>query len=170
MRWDDLFDDLQAQFLAAERALDEERLAELVEAEFAATSFTDRWRARRGQPLTVRLRDGSDRSGLVADVAVSWVVLAHGERRSLIPRAAVVLAWPLGGAAPEPSAVERALGLGHMLRTLAQDGAPVVLHTLAGAHRGRIVRVGADHCDLATGAGVGAVSVPWDALLSVDSM
>ena len=167
MRWDDLFEDLQAQFAAAERVVDDVRVVELAEAEVASTSFSDRWRARRGEQLTLRLRDGSDRSGTVVDVATAWIVIGTGERRSLVPRHAVAVAWSLAGAAPEPSRVERSLGLGHVLRALAHEGSAVVLHTLAGAHRGRLVRVGADHCDLITVAGT--ITVPWDALLSVES-
>jgi hypothetical protein len=167
MRWDALFADLQAQWDAEVRAGDDAEILELAEAEAAGTTIGDRLRARRDGELNLRLLDGSDRTGRVADVAQEWVLLADGERRHLVPVAAVALAWPLGGAAPAASAVERALSLGHVLRALAGEGQPVLLRTWGGDHTGRIVRVGADHLDLSTPVGV--LSAPWTAILSVSS-
>lgn len=167
MRWDDLFADLQAQFDAAAAQDVTLEVAELAEAEIAGTTIADRWRARRGQTLQMRLRDGSDREGVVADAAQEWVVLARGIRRSLIPRAAVVLAQPLGPSAPGASAVERALSLGHVLRALAQEHLEVLVHTMAGAYRGRLVRVGADHCDVLVAGRT--LTISWQGLVSIDS-
>jgi hypothetical protein len=167
VRWDDLFADLQAQWEAELRADDDVEIRELAEAEAAGTSFGDRLRARRGAPLTVRLADGSDRTGVVADVAQEWVLIAERERRHLVPVAAIAVAWPLGGAAPAPGAVERGLGLGHVLRALAAEGHDVVVRTRGGDHAGLLVRVGADHLDIAAHTGV--LSIPWAALLSVSS-
>src|SRR5690625_7666111 len=96
MRWDDLFADLQAQLQAATDVEAHLEVVELAEAEIARTAMADRWRARRGQALHVRLRDGSDRDGTVVDAAQEWFVLARGSRRVLVPAAAVVLARPLG--------------------------------------------------------------------------
>jgi hypothetical protein len=115
VRWESLFADLQAQWEAELRADDDAEIRELAEAEAAGTRLGDRLRARRGEPLTLRLVDGSDRSGVVGDVAQEWLLLAEGERRHLVPVAAIALAWPLAGAAPAPSRVERGLGLGHVL-------------------------------------------------------
>lgn len=168
MRWDDLFSDLQAQWDAQLRVDGDAEIRELAEAETAATTFGDRIRARRGGTLSVRLADGSDRVGEVVDVAQQWVLLGDGDRRHLVPTAAISLAWPLGHAAPAPGAVERALGLGHVLRALAGEGAGVMVRTAGGDQAGRIVRVGADHLDLAGAAGV--LSIPWHALLSVSSV
>lgn len=167
MRWDDLFTDLHAQFRAAEDVEARSRVADLAETEIARTALADRWRARRGASLQVRLRDGSDRSGQVADAAQEWFVLAREGRRVLVPAHAVVLARPLGPSAPAPTRIERSLTLGHVLRAMAQEQLEVLVHTVAGAYRGRLVRVGGDHCDLATEAGV--LTVAWDGLLSVES-
>lgn len=167
MRWDALFTDLAAQWEAGLRDADEAQIKELAEAEAAGTRIQDRIRGRRGAAITVRLRDGSGRSGTIVDVAQEWVVLAEGERRHLLPAHAVAVVWPLGPTAPEPSRVERSLTLGHVLRALANEGAHVVVHGDGGVFDGRIIRVGADHLDLATAAGV--LSLSWAALLSVAS-
>ena len=167
MAWDDVFAELAAEFAAAEREEDEARLGDLVAAELAGTTFADRCRARGGSRLTLRLADGSSRTGTVRDATRAWVMLADGDRRTLVPLSAVVLAWPLHGSAPEPGLVEKRIGLGHALRALAEEQVAVLVRTTAGDHRGRIVRVGADHLDLAAEPGV--LSVPWRALLSVDA-
>lgn len=167
VRWDDLFADLQAQWDAELRAEDDAQVRELAEAEAAGTRFADRVRARRGAQLSLRLTDGSDRAGIVADVATDWLLLADGDRRHLVPLTAVALAWPLGAAAPAAGAVESRLGLGHVLRALGNEGQPVVVRTLGGDHTGLVARVGSDHLDVATRIGV--LSVPWRALLSVSS-
>ncbi|SEE99152.1 hypothetical protein [Ruania alba] len=167
MRWDDVFSDLQAEFDEALRSEDEAEIAELVRAEVAGISLADRCRARRGQELTVRLCDGSDRSGLVLEANRAWLLLGAGERRVLVPIDAVVLAWPLASAAPEPGVVEARAGLGRALRALAQNGTEVLVRTVAGDHRGRLARVGADHCDVITSQAV--ISVAWAGLLSVES-
>lgn len=167
MRWDDLFADLQAQLHAAAETEAQWEVAELAETEIARTTMADRWRARRGQDLQVRLGDGSDRDGTVVDAATEWFVLARGGRRILVPGAAVVLVRPLGPSAPPPGRVERALGLGHVLRAMAHEHLAVGVCTLAGTYRGRLVRVGADHVDVATDGGV--VTVAWRALVSVES-
>jgi len=168
VRWDDLFVDLQAQWEAELRAEDDAQIRELAEAEAAGTRFSDRLRSRRGAAITLRLVDASDRVGLVSDVAPEWVLLAEGERRHLVPVAAIALAWPLGGAAPAPGAVERRLGLGHVLRALGNEGQEVVVRTLGGDHAGLLARVGSDHLDIAARAGV--LSIPWSALLTVSSV
>ncbi len=167
MAWDDVFAELAAELAAAERAEDDARLGDLVAAEVAGTTFADRCRARRGGHLTIRLVDGSTRTGLVRDATRAWVMLAEGDRRTLVPLSVVVLAWPLHGSAPEPGPVEARIGLGHALRALAEEQLAVLVRTIAGDHRGRIVRVGADHLDVVAEAG--ALTVPWRALLSVDS-
>jgi len=167
VRWDALFADLQAQWEAEVRAEGDAEIRELAEAEAAGTAFADRLRARRGTAITVRLPDGSDRAGVVTDAAPEWVVLAEGERRHLVPISAIAIAWPLAGAAPAAGRVERGLGLGHVLRALANEGQEVVVRTHGGDHAGLLVRVGADHLDVAGGTGV--MSVPWTFLLSVSS-
>jgi hypothetical protein len=167
VRWDSLFADLQAQWEAELRADDDAEIRDLAEAEAAGTRFADRLRARRGAPLSLRLVDGSDRGGVASDVANEWVLLAEGERRHLVPVRAIALAWPLGGAAPAPGVLERGLGLGHVLRGLAGEGQEVVVSTLGGDHPGLLVRVGADHVDMATPTGI--LAIPWSALLSVSS-
>lgn len=167
MRWDEVFADLQAQFDAQHEAGIDARIADLAEAEIASTSLADRWCARRGDQLQVRLVDGTDRGGEVVDAAGSWLVLADRGRRVLVPAHAIVWVRGLGSSAPGPGAIARALTIGHVLRALAREQLAVTVHTAAGHHRGRLGRVAADHLDLVSAAGTLAVS--YSALISVES-
>ncbi|MEE6273417.1 hypothetical protein [Georgenia wangjunii] len=148
MRWEALFGDLEAQFEDAARDLDDDLVVDLAEAEMARAALSDRLRARRGHPLTIRLVDGSDVRGVVVDAAPQWLLVGEGQRRVLVPLEAVVAAWPLGEVAPEPGGVERRLRIGHALRALAREEARVVVRTMAGEHRGWILRVRLDHVDV----------------------
>lgn len=149
MRWEEaLFGDLESQFEDATRAQADDVALDLAEAEAGRALFADRLRAQEGQRLTLRLVDGSDVRGTLLDAAEQWLLVGRGLRRALVPVAAIASAWPLGGVAPDPGGVERRVRIGHPLRALAREGAPVVVRTLGGEHRGCIVRVGHDHVDL----------------------
>lgn len=167
MRWDDLFADLAAQFDAAHTSLDEQEVAEMARAEAATTTLVDRLRGRTGHELRLHLTGGHDRSGTLIRAHPDWFVLADGARRSLVPAAAIAVAWPLGRAAPAPGGLSGRLPLGQALRALAAEALPVLIVSTAGQFWGRIVRVGADHFDLRTETGV--LAIAWSALVAVDS-
>ena len=174
MRWEALFADLQAQWDAARRAEDEARVADLAEVEMGRTFLADRLRARRNDTVTLRLSDGSEVAGLVLDAAPQWLLLRTGPRRCVVPVTAVAAAWPLGAVAPEPGPVERKLGVGHVLRAVAREGAAVRIRSAGLEVRGRIVRVGADHLDVApvppaSAGGAFVVSIAFGGLLVVES-
>jgi hypothetical protein len=172
MRWEALFADLQGQWDAAQRADDDARIADLAELEMGRATVADRIRARRDATISFRLVDGSEVAGVLLDAAEHWALVRCAERRCVVPLSAVVAAWPLGPVAPAPGVVERRLGVTHVLRAIAREGAVVRLRALRTEARGRIVRVGADHLDLvAEGVdGPGAlVTVVLGALLAVES-
>ena len=173
MRWEALFADLAGQWDAALRAADESLVADLAETEMGQTLLADRLRAKRSEPLTVRLSDGSEHAGVVVDASPHWLLLGSGLRRVLIPVAAVAAAWPLGPVAPPAGAVESRLGIGHLLRAIAREGAVVRVSAAGFEVRGSIVRVGADHLDVrpgdASAGGAPPVSIALARLLSVAS-
>ena len=148
MRWEALFGDLQSQYEAAARVEDDGLVVDLAEAEIGGVRLADRLRARVGGAVTVRLRGGADVHGEVLDAAPQWLLLGAGQGRTLVPVAAVALAWPLGPAAPAAGLVEERLRITHVLRALARAGARVRVTCDAGSYAGWLVRVGADHLDL----------------------
>lgn len=150
MRWEALFADLENQFRQAAHSVVEEEVTDLAEAERGQVDLADRLRARLGQDLALRLRDGSDVRGTVLDAAVQWLLVLTGSgRRVLVPVGAIAVARGLGHVAPEASVVERRLRLGHVLRALSREEVVVLVRTTVGDHRGRIAAVAADHIDLA---------------------
>jgi hypothetical protein len=151
VRWDRLFDDLEAQ-LASEAAADlRSEVAERSRAEVGSLHLADRLRAHVGHAVDLRLRDGSPLRGTCRDVAVEWLVLTDGPAmQALVPLSAVVWVSGLTRAVDAvPGVVLRRLGLPHALRALARDRATVRLRLDGGEVTGTIDRVGADHVDLA---------------------
>jgi len=157
MRWDELFDDLEARFEAQERAADEVDLVDLVRAERDRVTFVDRLRAHRGACIVLDLRDGRRYRGEVRDAGRDWVLMRvpgggpGWEADLLVPVAAVVSAGELSAFSLAPGrAVARRLRLGSVLRGLARDRAGVTIGLCPdGRVDGTIDRVGADHLDLA---------------------
>src|SRR5690625_2658827 len=123
MRWEALFADLEGQFAQVAQEERDEEVADLAEAERSQVHLADRLRARQGQEVSLRLRDGSDVRGTVRDAAVQWLLVADGPRRALVPAEAVAVARALGAVAPEAPVVERRLRLTHVLRALAREDA-----------------------------------------------
>lgn len=149
MRWDALFDDLEAQLARQEAGELDAEIAERVRAERGQVLLSERLLAQQGRPLRVGVPSAVV-VGTVLDAAPSWVVLAAGIDQVLIPIDAVVTVEGLSRAtALPPGAVLRRLGLGHALRALARDRATVRVNTAATVLTGTIDRVGADHLDLA---------------------
>lgn len=173
MRWEALFADMEAQLERARREGEHHEVADLARAERANVPWTDRVRASRGCELRVHVGEGEPLRGVLVDVAAHWLLLAQSARQVLVPVTAVVAVEGLTvQAAPAAGAVERRLGLGHALRALARDRAPVVVHARGLVVAGRVDRVGADHLDLtvADGArGGSSVAVPFASLIAVRS-
>jgi len=152
VRWDELFDDLDAQWEAAEH---DELLAEVADRsrrEAARIRLVDRLRGNIGAKVAMRLA-GEDVRGRLTRVGADWVLLDAGPGAEiLVPLAAIIRVQGLSTRSAEPGsegAVTARLGLGHVLRTLARNRAEVVVVGIDGSRRtGRIDRVGADHLEL----------------------
>lgn len=170
MRWESLFADLQGQLEAEHRDEEESRIVDLAELEMGRTALADRLRGAVGRRVTLRLVDGTERAGEVVDAAEQWVLLQAAERRCVVPTGAVAAAWPLGGPAPRPGLVESRLGIAHVLRAIAREGATVRVRFAGTTVTGRITRVGADHldCDSGDGARGGALTVALAAVVLVE--
>lgn len=149
MRWERLFDDLDAQL--ASEAL-RERSAEVADRTRYERAQVD-VQARLlgsvgGPPVTLRLAARS-LVGTVREVGPDWVLLHTADVSCLIPTAAVCTISGLAPGVVLPSAVARRFGLGSALRGISRDRSVVDL--AAGGMRltGTIDVVGADHVELA---------------------
>lgn len=150
MRWQDLFDDLEGRLRAAER---QERLAEAGERtriERSRVTLSDRIAASTGRTLTVSTPAGPVH-GELADVGRDWMVIEEqGRRSALVPLAQVTSVVGLAPRGDDDRGMGRRFGLGHALRAISRDRAPVAVHDRAGGlSTGTIDVVGADYLELA---------------------
>lgn len=158
MRWQALFDDLEAQLDAAAAAELAGEVAERTRLASARTRLTDRLAAGVGLAVAVAAPGAGLLRGVLRDAGEDWLLLDEGGREALVPLSAVLSVSGLPrAAAPEPedagrasAAVARALDLRWALRGLVRDRAGVALVLRDGSVlTGTLDRVGADHVDLA---------------------
>ena len=161
MRWSELFDDLEAQLMHAEREAFEDEVRERATAERAAVTLGAVLAASEGAQVRVTLADGVRLEGTVRDAAAQWILIAQGAREWLIPAGAVAAIDGVPPGAGDPGLVASRLTLGHALRALEEDHGVVVVSTRAAGVRGRIEAVGADYVV------VGGSVVPFAAILTV---
>jgi len=152
MRWDRLFDDLQAQLDAdGQRELDLE-VSDRTRRERAQVGLHERFIAHRGSSVELRLAAGVQVSGRIADAGSDWLLVHdHGERGSLVPFGAIVAINGLGtrAAAGSGTATAKRFGLGYALRGLSRNRSVVSLVDIGGlVTTGTIDAVGADALDL----------------------
>lgn len=166
MRWDDLFDDLEAQAEHDHRRDLAAEVADRTAREEATVALADRLRAATAD-VTWVLHDGTTLTGTVLGVGPGWVLAREGGgRQVLLPTHAVahLRGLPARSAAPAgPVAARRTFLMA--VRALAGAGERVTVRTTAGAVAGTIRRVCADHLDVEDGAG--ARTIPFGAVLAV---
>lgn len=166
MRWDDLFEELEAQFSAAAHDEHEAEIPHLVHAEAASISLSERIRHRVGHELNVQLRNGEKKYGILDEANLAWIRLRHDVHRFLIPLHGISYAWPLAGAAPRLSGVEAKLTLGYALRKISENGFEVRVLTDGGTLIGRIGMVGSNYCDIHTQTAI--LAVAWSGIISIE--
>ncbi|WP_405472266.1 hypothetical protein [Paenarthrobacter ilicis] len=155
MRWDSLFDDLQAQYSAELALLRESEVTERARIEFGGIELSDRLRGAVGGRVTILLSNGELVRGRMDSVGSDWFVVSDDSRQWLIPQRSVVSCQGLGRSVlKESSQVRRTLGIASVLRALARDRSALEVFLTAGsgdAHRlhGVMDRVGQDYIDFA---------------------
>jgi len=159
VRWDRLFEDLEAQ-LEAERRLDLElEVADRTRRDRATRGLQDRLVDLLGCDVDARVAGGARASGVVAQVGQDWLLLEPPAAAtavaatSLVPFHALRVLTPAGsgrrGAVDGASRVSRRFGLGHALRGLSRDRVAVrVLDVDGQVLTGTIDGVGADLVEL----------------------
>lgn len=149
MRWEALFDDLEAQWLREQRADEEAVLPELVRAERAAVGWTDRLAVATGQTLMVTTA-AQRVGGILRDLGRDWLLLEEQGRSALIPVSAVLGIAGLPYRNRSGMTRGRRIGIATALRGIARDRCAVTVHDIAGGlTTGSIDWVGADHLDVA---------------------
>lgn len=152
MRWDRLFDDLQAQMDGDGQRERDLEVSDRTRRERAQVGMHERFSAHRGLRVELRLTAGVLVAGGVADSGSDWVLVQDaGDRGCLVPFGAVVAINGMGvrAAAGSGAATAKRFGLGFALRGLSRDRAVVSLADIGGSvTTGTIDAVGADALDL----------------------
>lgn len=154
MRWQALFDDLEAQVEAAEAAELSAEVADRTRRETGLLRVLDRLRASAGHPIAVTTWGGGTVHGTLLDAGPDWLLLSEtGLREVLVPMGSVLGVTGLSARTAPPGSegdVGRRLDLRWALRGLARDRAGVSLVLRDGSTlAGTLDRVGADHVDVA---------------------
>lgn len=153
MRWDALFEDLEAQLAAGERLDFDAEVAERTRADMASVELADRLRGSLGLRIGIHLGSGTRLEGILRHVGSQLLLLDEPRHQVLIPHSSAVRYSGLARlAVTEQSSVRRRLGLASSLRALARDRASLTVLLARGPElmlHGVIDRVGRDFLDLA---------------------
>ncbi len=154
MRWRRLFDDLEAQFDAAEAAELAAEVSDRTRREMSLLRTVDRLAGSRGRALTFTVQGAGAVKGTLLAAAPEWLLLEEPPAREVLVRAGAVLAvsglGPRSGVPGAEGEVGRRLGLASALRGLSRDRTPVTVDLVDGARlSGTIDRVGQDYLELA---------------------
>jgi hypothetical protein len=150
MRWDRLFDDLEAQFALEQAREDQAEVADRTRRERAQLDLLSRLLANVDNPGVVLRLPTCALGGRLDDVGPDWALLETAGGPVIVAIAAIRAATGLHAGARTPSVVARRFGLGAALRAVSRDRAPVEVVDVDGAAvTGTIDVVGADHLELA---------------------
>ena len=148
MDWDAMIADLESSFDAERRADLVAQSVELAEAEHASIEVVDRLRGSVGRLIHLRTRGGVPVDGMVCRVEPSYILIDEGEGlQTIVPVGAVATVVSLAGPAPRDG--RRRPTLTALMREVARRGVRVRLVVGSGEVVGRLIRVGADHVDVA---------------------
>jgi len=153
VRWEALFDDLEAQLDTAEAAELGAEVSDRTRRELARLGLDDRARAAVGATVVLGLGPAGTAQGVLTRVGAGWWLLAGAGAQLLVPTGGIGWVTGLPAPATEPESVgvvAARLTLAYALRGIARDRSPVtVVLRDGGAVTGTIDRVGADFIDVA---------------------
>ena len=149
MRWDRLFDDLEAQLELDESRELEAEVADRTRRERAQLDVQSRLLANQGATVGARLGSGV-LTGVVVDVGPDWLLLEmRPDWPVLISLGALRSVTGLTPGAVTPTVVARRFALGAALRAVSRDRATVALTDVdARVTVGTIDVVAADHLEI----------------------
>jgi len=153
MRWQALFDDLEAQFEAAQAAQLTAEVAERERREAALLTLVDRLRPAVGAEVVLHVAGGDLVRGRLLDCGTDWLLVADPAGREVLvalPAVRGVTGAGRSTSAGDEGVVAKRLDLRWALRGLARNRSGVSLGLTDGSIvTGTLDRVGADHVDLA---------------------
>ena len=179
MSWEqrllDLFEDLEQQAEGAALAARDAEVAELARAEYSEIDLAARYHASVGSHVELAGPHGLVVRGRLTRVGADWCLVTDDRANGAEPQewvlvlACLVSARGLASHAVPPSSrpLTARLGLGSVLRSVAEERAPVTLVRTDGERRrGQVRRVGKDFWELASEGG-GLEVVPFSAVAAL---
>jgi hypothetical protein len=158
MRWEDglleLFDDLEQQAEGLALAVRDVDVAERSRAEYARVDLASRLHASAGSRVQLGVVGIGQLDATLVRVGLDWCLAAAGQAEWVVRLAAVTHARGLSGrAVSEPARpVVARLGIGSVLRRVAENRSPVFVHRFdGGSVHGQVDRVGADFLEVIVG-------------------
>lgn len=153
MRWERLFDDLEAQLAEEEVGELWAEVADRTRWETSQVELAHRLRGTLGGPLVAWVLGTGPVRGHLGAVGADWMLVAEESgAEAVLPLAALVRVSRVGTRAEGPGGGNRVaerLRLGYMLRAISRDRSEVAVTLVDGSTvRGTIDRVGADHADI----------------------
>lgn len=154
MRWDRLFDDLEAQLAHADAEEFAAEVSDRTRREVATVALLDRFRSAIGTRIELAVEGAGAVSGVVRRVGPGWLLVEPTAHPALVVTGHAVLAvrgLPLAASDPATlSAIDSRLDFAHVMRAVARDRAEVTLRLRDESSAvGTVDRVGADFLDLA---------------------
>jgi hypothetical protein len=154
VRWDDLFDDLEAQLGQLEEAELAGEVADRTRIEVSKFRLVDRLRPAFGHRIALTLAGRFGVQGLVVGVGNAWVLVREDRGTEVfVPLDAIASVAGLGNVSAVPGSegkVAERLTLGHALRGIARDRSTVAVGLRdESVLTGTIDRVGADFFEMA---------------------
>lgn len=163
MRWDRLFDDLEAQAADLERDERDALVEELRDGDWAATS----WRDLLGGAVVLEVQGAGRVEGEVSLVNERIVQLRGDRSDHVVATSAVMAVHDAERRADDPGRIGSALGWGHVFRALRDASEPITVRLIDGSARQGVVDVvGRDFVRLMAGAGR-RQDVAWSAIAVV---
>ena len=165
-----LFDDLELQAEGLALAERDGEVGELARAEYAGLALADRLHGNLGARLALGLGPSVTVEGVTRQVGSDWLLLEEAGHEWVIRLAAVGFVRGLTERALAAAArpVTARLGIGSVLRRLAEAGDEVIVQGLHGdRQRGILGRVGADFVELGGPAGRPTDVLPFGALAGI---
>jgi hypothetical protein len=154
VRWQRLFDDLEAQAEAYDAAEFEAEVSERVRYEVGQLRLIDRLRAAVDHQIDVGCQGVGRVRGRLARVGADWLLLAErADRQAMVPSAAITSIGGLGAMSAVPGSegkVAARLDFRRALRGVARDRSAVQTQLVDGSVViGTLDRVGADFIEVA---------------------
>lgn len=163
VRWDRLFDDLEAQAADIEREERDALVDELRDGDWAETA----WRQLLGGRVVLEVHGAGRVEGEVVLVNEHVVHVSGPRTHQIVSTRAVMAVHATERRADEPGRVAAALGWGHVFRTVRDAGEEITLRLVDGSSRdGTVDVVGRDFVRVVTASGR-AQDVLWTAIAVV---